>query len=229
MPLLMDREEEGNMSPIIQTNGCTFMYIKHSNVYVVSTTSKNANVSLVFVFLHRLVQVFEHYFKELEEESLRDNFVIVYELLDELLDFGYPQTTDSKILQEYITQESHKLEVAPRPPMAVTNAVHWRSEGIKYRKNEVFLDVIESVNLLANSNGNVLRSEIVGSIKMRVYLSGMPNCGWASTTRSSSRARAGARASQWSWRIPSSTSASDSAGSRTIEPSPSSHRTVTSS
>ena len=36
----------------------------------------------------------------------------------------------------------------PRPPMALTNAVSWRSEGIKYRKNEVFLDVIESVNLL---------------------------------------------------------------------------------
>ena len=32
--------------------------------------------------------------------------------------------------------------------MAVTNAVSWRSEGIKYKKNEVFLDVIESVNLL---------------------------------------------------------------------------------
>ena len=26
----------------------------------------------------------------------------------------------------------------------------------------------------ANANGNVLRSEIVGAIKMRVYLSGMP-------------------------------------------------------
>lgn len=34
--------------------------------------------------------------------------------------------------------------------MAVTNAVSWRSEGIRYRKNEVFLDVIESVNLLVN-------------------------------------------------------------------------------
>jgi hypothetical protein len=32
--------------------------------------------------------------------------------------------------------------------MAVTNAVSWRTEGIRYRKNEVFLDVIESVNLL---------------------------------------------------------------------------------
>lgn len=49
----------------------------------------------VFVF-----QVFSEYFKELEEESIRDNFVIIYELLDELMDFGYPQTTDSKILQE---------------------------------------------------------------------------------------------------------------------------------
>ena len=48
------------------------------------------------------LKVFNEYFKELEEESIRDNFVIVYELLDELMDFGYPQTTDSKILQEYV-------------------------------------------------------------------------------------------------------------------------------
>ena len=52
------------------------------------------------------------------------------------------------LLFRYITQEGQKLEVAPRPPMAVTNSVSWRSEGIKHRKNEVFLDVIESVNLL---------------------------------------------------------------------------------
>lgn len=51
----------------------------------------------------------------------------------------------------YITQQGHKLEVgAPRPPATVTNAVSWRSEGIKYRKNEVFMDVIESVNLLVS-------------------------------------------------------------------------------
>ena len=50
----------------------------------------------------------------------------------------------------------------------------WRSEGIKYRRNEVFLDVVESVNMLANSNGNVIKSEIVGAVKMRCFLSGMP-------------------------------------------------------
>jgi AP-1 complex subunit mu len=129
---------------------------------------------MIFVLLHKICAVMEEYFKDVEEESIRDNFVICYELMDELVDFGYPQTTDGKILQEYITQEGHKLEIAPKPPPAVTNAVSWRTEGVKYRKNEVFLDVIESVNLLAGASGNVLRSEIVGAIKMRVYLSGMP-------------------------------------------------------
>ncbi len=59
-------------------------------------------------------------------------------------------TTFFFFLLRYITQEGHKLEIQPRPPPAVTNAVSWRSEGIKYRKNEVFLDVIESVNLLVS-------------------------------------------------------------------------------
>ncbi|NXX80725.1 AP1M2 protein, partial [Urocolius indicus] len=91
------------------------------------------------------------------------------------MDFGFPQTTDSKILQEYITQEGNKLERGrSRVPSTVTNAVSWRSEGIRYKKNEVFIDVIEAVNLLVSANGSVLLSEVVGTIKLKVFLSGMP-------------------------------------------------------
>jgi len=56
----------------------------------------------------------------------------------------------------------------------VTNAVSWRSEGIKHKKNEVFLDVVERLHLLVSANGNVLRSEILGALNMKTYLSGMP-------------------------------------------------------
>lgn len=174
MPLIIEKEEDGILTPILQTRYCTFAYIKKNNLYIVSVTKMNTNIVLIFVFLHKIAQVMIEYFKELEEESIRDNFVIIYELLDEFIDFGLPQTTDSRILKEYITQKGHKLEIQPRIPMAVTNAVSWRPEGVKYRKNEVFLDVIESVTLLANANGHVIRSEISGSIKMRVYLTGMP-------------------------------------------------------
>lgn len=172
--LLLEQEEEGTLSPIIQHDEIAFVFVKFANLYVVATTNKNSNAMMITVFMHKLCQILMHYFKELEEESIKDNFVIIYELFDEVMDFGYPQFSDPKILQEYITQESHKLEVQVRPPSTVTNAVSWRSEGLSYRKNEVFLDVIESVNLLVSANGNVLRSEIVGSVKMRVYLSGMP-------------------------------------------------------
>ena len=100
LPMLMEREEEGNVTPLMQTSGCTFMYIQHQNLYIVSVARNNANAAMVFTFMHRFVQVLSEYFKEIEEESIRDNFVIIFELLDELIDFGYPQTTESKILQE---------------------------------------------------------------------------------------------------------------------------------
>ncbi|KAF4112275.1 adaptor related protein complex 1 subunit mu 3 isoform X1 [Onychostoma macrolepis] len=175
MSIMMKREEDADLSPVVIHGSTHFLWIKHSNLYLVAITKKNINAALVYSFLYKLVEVFTEYFKSLEEESIRDNFVTVYELMDEVMDYGFPQTTDSKILLEYITQQGHKLEVgAPRPPATVTNAVSWRSEGIKYRKNEVFMDVIESVNLLVSATGSVLRSEILGCIKLKVVLSGMP-------------------------------------------------------
>merc|ERR1712217_433537 len=133
------------------------------------------NAVLIVAFLYRLAEVLRDYFKELEEESIKDNFVITYELLDEMMDNGYPQTTEVKILREYIKTQSHQISVDQmRPPTAVTNAVSWRSEGIKHKKNEIFLDVGEKLNLLVSANGSVLRSEILGALKMKSYLSGMP-------------------------------------------------------
>lgn len=53
------------------------------------------------------------------------------------MDFGFPQYTEAKILSEFIKTDAYRMEVTQRPPMAVTNAVSWRSEGIRYKKNEV--------------------------------------------------------------------------------------------
>ena len=165
--------DEADERPVWMEHGTTYVYIKYNNLYIMAVTQRNSNAAMILLFLYRMVEVLKDYFRELEEESIRDNFVITYELMDEMMDFGYPQISEAKILREYITQEAHKLEVV-KPPMAVTNAVSWRSEGIKHRKNEIFLDVVERLNLLVAANGTLLRSEILGSLKMRSYLSGMP-------------------------------------------------------
>lgn len=139
-------------------------------------TRKNSNVALILTFLYRLADVFKDYFGTLEEESIRDNFVVIYELLDETMDHGLPQSLDSTILRSFITQDANRMsdDSKSKPPVALTNAVSWRAEGIKHKKNEIFLDVVEKLNLLVAANGTVLHSEINGAIKMKSFLSGMP-------------------------------------------------------
>jgi len=153
-----------------------FIYVSHQNVYLCAVTTRNTNIALILTFLNRLAQVFKDYFGSLEEESIRDNFVVIYELLDETMDHGLPQSLDSNILRSFITQSGNRMaeDSKSKPPVALTNAVSWRAEGIKHKKNEIFLDVVEKLNLLVAANGTVLHSEINGAVKMKSFLSGMP-------------------------------------------------------
>lgn len=41
----------------------------------------------------------------LSEEAIRKNFVLIYELLDEVVDYGYPQNSSSEALKEFILNE----------------------------------------------------------------------------------------------------------------------------
>jgi hypothetical protein len=85
-----------------------------------------------------VVEVFTEYFKELEEESIRDNFVILYELLDEMMDFGYPQTTETKILQELVASLPGRLlswwALTGCSGTSLKNPTNWRSRlGLQLR------------------------------------------------------------------------------------------------
>ena len=41
----------------------------------------SADAALILMFLHELLKVFTGYFGRLEEESIRDNFVVIHELV----------------------------------------------------------------------------------------------------------------------------------------------------
>eukprot|EP00798_Chlamydomonas_sp_ICE-L_P016046 gene16046-22181_t len=91
MAKINELEEVSKVTPVIHDEGVNYIHLQVSNLYVLAVTRSNSNSMAIITFLHRMVDVFKHYFQELEEESLRDNFVIVYELLDEMMDYGYPQ------------------------------------------------------------------------------------------------------------------------------------------
>ena len=171
--------DEANMKPAFTIDNVHYIWIKHQNIYLVAVGKRNINVALTFAFLYKLKDVLIDNFNILEEETVKDNFVPIYEFLDEVMDHGYPQTTESNILKDLILIESNKKTKDNKENLALTstmtNAVSWRKEGIKYNINEAWLDVIEKVDELISSNGNVLSSQINGKVIMKSYLSGMPH------------------------------------------------------
>lgn len=82
--MINELEETGKQSPIFYDEGVSYVWMQYSNLYLMTVARNNINAAALLTFLHKLKEVFVHYFQELEEESLRDNFVIAYELLDEV-------------------------------------------------------------------------------------------------------------------------------------------------
>lgn len=53
--------------------------------------------------------------------------------------------------------QAQSTQQAKNATLTVTGAVSWRRPGLKYSKNEVFLDIVEEVNLLMSSTGTQRR------------------------------------------------------------------------
>lgn len=172
----------GSNPPVVLIDGTSFLYIRHRNLFLVGATKGNPNSLLIFEYLWQMLRVFKAYLgDDFGDESLKGNFTLVYELLDETMDYGYPQNCSVDVLKLYINQGSLRQNSAAAASgtaltSQITGAIDWRREGIKYRNNEVFIDVQETISLQVSTTGQVLRSEINGKVLMKALLSGMPEC-----------------------------------------------------
>ncbi|XP_011502417.1 PREDICTED: AP-3 complex subunit mu-1 isoform X1 [Ceratosolen solmsi marchali] len=139
----------------------------------------------IIEFLHRVVNTFEDYFSDCTEIIIKENYVIVYELLDEMLDNGFPLTTESNILQELIKPPNilrtiantvtGKSNVSATLPSGQLSNVPWRRTGVKYNNNEAYFDIIEEVDAIIDKTGATVFAEIQGYIDCCIKLSGMPD------------------------------------------------------
>ncbi|KAL3830396.1 hypothetical protein ACJIZ3_019198 [Penstemon smallii] len=184
-------KEDGNEEapPVFNLDGVNYFHVKVVGLLFVATTRNNLSPSLALELLQRIARVIKDYLGLLNEESLRKNFVLVYELLDEVVDFGYVQTTSTEVLKSYIFNEPIVLDASRLPPLgpaslfmqgnkrmpgtAVTKSVVAHEPGGRKRE-EIFVDIIEKISVTFSSSGYILTSEIDGTIQMKSYLTGNP-------------------------------------------------------
>jgi len=148
-------------------------------MYFVALTKSNVNPALVFEYLFQKIKILKAYLGEdFDENSMRNSMTLIYELMDETMDFGYPQNCAVDVLRLYINLGNVKQNDEPIPKLTsqITGAIDWRREGIRHKKNEVYIDVLESVNLLLSTTGTILRNEVTGQVQMNTKLTGMPEC-----------------------------------------------------
>ncbi|KAJ8479411.1 hypothetical protein OPV22_023138 [Ensete ventricosum] len=182
-------DEEEEAPPVFNVDGVNYIHVKIAGLFFVTTTRVNVSPSLVLELLQRIARVTKDYLGILNEDSLRKNFVLVYELLDEVIDFGYPQTTSTEVLKSYVFNEPIVIDSTRVPPLgpasifmqgtkkmpgaAVTKSVIVTEPGGRKRE-EIFVDIIEKISVTFSSSGYILTSEIDGTIQMKSYLTGSP-------------------------------------------------------
>lgn len=182
--------EHGDAPPVFLNDGVSYIFVKKNGLYFVCTTKFNVSPNFTIELLGRLAKCFKDYCGILTEEAIRKNFILIYELLDEALDYGYPQSTSTESLKSFVynepvvvdlarTSASFKVPSMNQNKTTPSTSVHKPislGDGKKggKQRNEIFVDILERLTILFNSNGYVLNSEIDGCIQMKSYLSGNP-------------------------------------------------------
>ena len=114
-------------------------------MFVVATTRRNASPSLILELLSRVARVVKDYCGALTEDALRKNAILVYELLDEMLDHGYAQSTNTDSLK-------HRVHNEPAAVFSAAEKTH-RANAANPVANPIAATVFAGVSAAMSTSG----------------------------------------------------------------------------
>lgn len=115
----------GQNPPVVQIESTSFLFVRHRNLYLAAATRGNPNAALILEYLLQKIRIVKAYLgKKFTDEALRANFTLMYELLDETMDYGYPQNCTVDVLKLYINQgEQRDLLAAGQTGAQLTSQI----------------------------------------------------------------------------------------------------------
>lgn len=181
----------GDQAPVFMAReGWHFVHVRHGGLYVGATARPGASPFTLVEFLNRLVTLLREHCGTLTERSLGLNLGLVYELLDEMVDFGYVQSTAPEVLRSLTQGEP----AAPRPfslldlgsvglfgaetqqsrvaPSTAPNRPVLPPRGEQGGRSELFVDVVERLTVVIAANGTPLKVDVQGEIRLKSFLPG---------------------------------------------------------
>jgi AP-3 complex subunit mu len=182
---------------VISVAKYNLVHIQVSKLFFLAVTQHDTDALLIIEFLMRLEEIFKFYFVQqqangagrengVSEAVLKENFMAVYQLLDEVNDGGIPFTVEPNILRELISPPSLMTmlqntvmgpgqNVAAILPSGSLTNVYWRRANARYTTNEIYFDLVETVHCVVDRNGMLAQSEVHGEAQVNCHLTGMPD------------------------------------------------------
>lgn len=187
---LVRRGGATSVRPHLPTKRGALIHLHRGGLYFLACATLDAVPLSVTTFLTSLADVLTDYLGDLGEHSIKDHFITVYELLDEMLDNGHPLTMEPNVLKEIVPPPSmlarvmDSLSGEPGPPkLTPANSAHsllpWRRAGVRHAQNEIFVDVVETVDATLSANGQLVRALVRGELRLNTHLSGTPDLTFA--------------------------------------------------
>jgi len=172
--------------PVITTPRYYLVHLQKHDLFFLSVVARDVPPLLVLEFLDRVASIFAEYFSNLNEYVLKDNFITAYQLLDEMNDGGVPFTLEPNILQDMIApptiiNQTSNMVLGPGNtikdslPDGILTQIPWRRAKVKYTTNEIYIDIIDEIDGIIESNGALTTSRIAGRVQVDCQLTGIPD------------------------------------------------------
>lgn len=100
-------KSNGSVDPVLATVNYYFCHIKRNGLFFVTCLQAENPPLFVLEFQQTVYSTLQGYFQlKIEESTLRDNFFLIMEVLDEMADSGFPLTTEMNALKEMVVPPS---------------------------------------------------------------------------------------------------------------------------
>lgn len=104
-----------------------------------------------------------------------------------MVDHGWPLTTEPNALTDLIRPPTVMAKIqqaisgggssilSEALPTGTVSNMPWRKAGVSHPNNEIYIDIVEEIDAIISSSGDVISSDISGSIQAQSNLSGVPD------------------------------------------------------
>ncbi|BEJ03325.1 hypothetical protein CcaverHIS641_0105000 [Cutaneotrichosporon cavernicola] len=183
------RKDGRDLEPVLWAHsaggGVALCHLERDGLRYLVPISAEVNPLFGFAWLESFLDTLKEYLVDVTEVTVKDNFDVVYMLIEEMLDEGHPMTMETAMLKDIVLPPSLMRKLlnvagvsglqAQTGSAPFTAPIPWRRLGVRHAQNEIFFDVGETLDAVVDRKGHVLSAQVWGRIGCNSRLSGNPD------------------------------------------------------